>query len=200
MRSLLEYELDSRQMALAKRQACIELFRTSLSKYLRLNKILTRYEFRKIRLVMLNAILYSFKTALLSLDYRMNKISKHFFKIFVALMLLPFGSLCAQDVRTDHPQEYVVEKGDTLWDIAGFFLEDPWLWPEIWEVNEQVENPHLIFPGDILRLIYVDGQPRIVRDHGVVKLSPQIRVQTHNEYSLGRDKRIFHQKSRGDEG
>jgi len=99
-------------------------------------------------------------------------------------------------VKVNHPRQYTVQKGDTLWDIASLFLKDPWFWPEIWYQNPQIENPHLIFPGDILTLIYVDGMPRIVvgkpgqavqqrttvvsDDVGalpVVKLSPSIRSE-----------------------
>src|SRR5687768_6490976 len=61
-----------------------------------------------------------------------------------------------------HPDTYVVVRGDTLWDIASMFLRNPWLWPEIWQINQQVANPHLIFPGDILSLAYLDdGRPVI---------------------------------------
>jgi hypothetical protein len=75
------------------------------------------------------------------------------------------------------PDTYVVKKGDTLWDIAGVFLKYPWYWPEIWYVNPQVANPHWIYPGDVLRLIYVDGKPRItVGTAGEVRLSPQVRT------------------------
>lgn len=65
-------------------------------------------------------------------------------------------------VKQNHPVQYTVKKGDTLWDISSLFLKDPWYWPEIWQRNPQVENPHLIYPGDILTLIYVNGQPQIV--------------------------------------
>lgn len=84
-------------------------------------------------------------------------------------------------LRPDHPEEYVVKKGDTLWDISGRFLSKPWLWPELWEVNPQVENPHLIYPGDRLYLVYVDGQARLRRDPGVVKLSPEVRSKPLDE-------------------
>lgn len=80
-------------------------------------------------------------------------------------------------LNPNHPDKYVVVKGDTLWDISARFLKNPWQWPDIWHVNPQVKNPHLIYPGDILRLVYVDGKPRIILERGnVVKLSPTIRV------------------------
>jgi nucleoid-associated protein YgaU len=83
-------------------------------------------------------------------------------------------------LKPGHPNNYVVVKGDTLWDISGDFLNDPWKWPEIWQVNPQVSNPHLIYPGDVLSLVYVDGQPKImVKRGGTVKLSPQMRESEH---------------------
>ena len=75
------------------------------------------------------------------------------------------------------PNEYVVKVGDTLWDIAATFLKDPWFWPEIWYVNPEIVNPHLIYPGDVLGLVYLDGQPRITNLRGsAYRMSPQARV------------------------
>ncbi|HSN71307.1 MAG TPA: LysM domain-containing protein [Steroidobacteraceae bacterium] len=81
------------------------------------------------------------------------------------------------------PDRYVVQRGDTLWDISRVFLRDPWFWPEIWYVNPQVENPHLIYPGDVLTLVYVDGRPqiRLERGAGTERLSPRIREQPLDE-------------------
>ena len=102
-------------------------------------------------------------------------------KIFHLILVTMLASaVMAQDVsvRPDHPDEYVVVKGDTLWDISGKFLEKPWQWPSIWHANPQVENPHLIYPGDRLSLVYIDGQPRLMvnGDKRTVKLSPEVRA------------------------
>jgi len=76
-----------------------------------------------------------------------------------------------------HPDEYVVQVGDTLWDIAATFLKDPWYWPEIWYVNPDIVNPHLIYPGDVLGLVYIDGEPRITNVRAsTYRMSPQARV------------------------
>lgn len=75
------------------------------------------------------------------------------------------------------PEEYVVKEGDTLWDIASTFLKDPWYWPEVWYVNPQIQNPHLIYPGDVLALVMIDGEQRITTVRGsTYRLSPQARV------------------------
>jgi hypothetical protein len=81
-----------------------------------------------------------------------------------------------------HPDEYIVQVGDTLWDIAATFLRDPWYWPEVWYINPQVENPHLIYPGDVLALVYIDGQARITTVRGsTYRMSPQARVSPLSE-------------------
>lgn len=75
------------------------------------------------------------------------------------------------------PNQYTVQEGDTLWDIAATFLRDPWYWPEVWYVNPQVENPHLIYPGDVLALVMIDGQERITNVRAsTYRLSPEARI------------------------
>jgi LysM repeat protein len=64
-------------------------------------------------------------------------------------------------LAADAPDRYTVKQGDTLWDISQVFLRDPWFWPEIWYLNPQVQNPHLIYPGDVLALTSVEGQPQV---------------------------------------
>jgi len=114
-----------------------------------------------------------------------------FKKIYFLLVCLSVASISIADTVTlnpDHPDEYVVQKGDTLWDISAQFLEEPWLWPTIWEGNPQIENPHLIYPGDIISLTFQDGQPMLsVNASGMavngrdVKLSPVIRSDDRDD-------------------
>ena len=92
-------------------------------------------------------------------------------------------AVAAADVslRPDSPLIYVVKKGDTLWDISGHFLNDPWQWPELWYSNSQIKNPHRIYPGDRLRLVWVNGRPRLTREGDFFgssgKLEPRIREE-----------------------
>ena len=80
-------------------------------------------------------------------------------------------------LREPLPGQYVVKKGDTLWGISKYFLKDAWQWPELWYGNPQVKNPHLIYPGDVLSITWVDGKPRLVRNAqlSLERMSPQIR-------------------------
>jgi hypothetical protein len=102
-----------------------------------------------------------------------------------AALVVMAGYVSAQEniaLNPAHPETYIVQRGDTLWDISARFLEKPWYWPEIWQVNPQVENPHLIYPGDILNLVYVDGQPRVQLTRGPIgpagteRISPAVRT------------------------
>jgi hypothetical protein len=91
-------------------------------------------------------------------------------------------------IKPDYPDRYVVVKGDTLWDISSRFLNDPWLWPQVWQINPKIRNPHLIFPGDVIVLYYVDGKPYLTlegvagvvppKEIETVKLSPQVRYDS----------------------
>jgi len=79
------------------------------------------------------------------------------------LPLLFSASLWADtlQVRANHPDQYTVVKGDTLWDISGKFLQHPWQWPQLWRNNPHIENPHWIYPGDTLYFSYVNGEPTL---------------------------------------
>jgi len=85
----------------------------------------------------------------------------------------------AQLIRPDAPMNYTVKRGDTLWDIAAVFLKDPWFWPEIWQINPQVENPHLIYPGDVLSLAYgANGDARVmISQYSGARLQPRLRSE-----------------------
>lgn len=118
---------------------------------------------------------------------------------WMLVLLLGCQSVFAAEVavREDSPTRYTVLQGDTLWDIAGKFLEEPWLWPEVWQLNPQIENPDLIYPGDIIELAYENGAPVLRLSRGAqdatgerggsmataaadlptVRLSPQVRAE-----------------------
>jgi LysM repeat protein len=85
----------------------------------------------------------------------------------------------SQLLRPDAPMNYSVKRGDTLWDISAVFLKDPWFWPEIWQINPQVENPHLIYPGDVLSLaVGANGDAHVfVSQYGGARLTPRLRSE-----------------------
>jgi LysM repeat protein len=86
-------------------------------------------------------------------------------------------SVAAPEANPTAPMHYTVKRGDTLWGIATMYLKDPWLWPEVWIINPQVPNPHLIYPGDKLALAYGAGGRIQVRleEAGVARLDPRLR-------------------------
>jgi hypothetical protein len=84
----------------------------------------------------------------------------------------------ALTLNNDVPLNYVVQQGDTLWGISGVYLQEPWRWPELWETNPQIDNPHRIYPKDVLALRWEGGSPRLaLASRGGVKLSPSVRSQ-----------------------
>ncbi|MER2491152.1 LysM peptidoglycan-binding domain-containing protein [Catenovulum sediminis] len=116
----------------------------------------------------------------------MYKYLRYFILLAVFPACLSFADVLK--IRADAPQEYIVKKGDTLWDISALYLNTPWKWPQLWGMNPQIENPHLIYPGDLLALIYNEkGEPRLVvkseaSEHKtVIKLSPNKRIK-HKRY------------------
>ena len=101
--------------------------------------------------------------------------------ILLALMIISCSFVFADTLtlKSGHPDSYVVEKGDTLWDISEHFLNDPWRWPKLWGANPQIANPHLIYPGDRLTLVFIDGEPRlVVKPH--IRKSPEGRIMPKN--------------------
>ncbi|EMC8146449.1 LysM peptidoglycan-binding domain-containing protein [Vibrio cholerae] len=103
---------------------------------------------------------------------------------YIAYALLPFTLLSGQvtadeqtplALKPNAPTTYTVVKGDTLWDISALYLDSPWLWPRLWQVNPEIDNPHVIYPGDKLTLFWRDGQP-VLSLKPMRKLSPQVRV------------------------
>jgi len=102
------------------------------------------------------------------------------YKKIIALSI--FFSISANALEINNEKPYIVKKGDTLWDISEHFLKDPWEWTKIWKLNPEIENPNLIYPDDIIKLIYEDGKPKIIIEKTkIVKtlsLNDGIKVKT----------------------
>ena len=103
----------------------------------------------------------------------------------LAVLLVANGAVAQSNepltLNPDVPLTYTVQPGDTLWEISALFLRDPWRWEALWAGNPQVDNPHLIYPGDTLSLVWESGQPRLVRmEQGDIKLSPSMRASPLN--------------------
>lgn len=100
-------------------------------------------------------------------------------------MALSSQVMASVDIKENHPSSYTVQKGDSLWSISGKFLTHPWEWKKVWTANKQIKNPDLIYPGDKVRLIMVNGKPMLTTEGGsgmhatnarkTIRLSPGIR-------------------------
>ncbi|NWG76259.1 MAG: LysM peptidoglycan-binding domain-containing protein [Rubrivivax sp.] len=95
------------------------------------------------------------------------------------------------ELAPNAPDAYTVKRGDTLWGISSLFLRSPWRWPELWGMNlEQIRNPHLIYPGQVLVLERVDGRARlrlaqaVGGEPGTVKLSPRVREEALGDSAI----------------
>ena len=114
----------------------------------------------------------------------MKKVESKQFLTLISLcasILLGASPVYGQDrlLHNQYPDSYIVAEGDTLWNIAGQFLQDPQRWEEVWQPDPYLDNPSLIYPGDILRIGLVGGYPRILVQRGdrtEVRLGPEIRV------------------------
>jgi hypothetical protein len=101
--------------------------------------------------------------------------------IIIVFLVLTSGLTSAEVIKKDAPYNYIVKKGDSLWDIANMYLDSPWMWPQVWQTNSGIKNSDLIFPEDCIKLEYDNGKPKIyVSKRGkigrVIRLSPHVRV------------------------
>jgi hypothetical protein len=108
--------------------------------------------------------------------------------------VVPTAVIPEGELNPNAPSSYTVVRGDTLWDISGQFLNSAWLWPQIWDYNPQIQNPHLIYPGDEISMSYVNGRPSLTLSRNgqmvgsadgtmaagstAVRLSPRIRSES----------------------
>src|SRR5476649_2565727 len=114
-------------------------------------------------------------------------------RLVVAALFCGAAAVSAQPLnctfRADAPDQHLVAKGDTLWDISGKFLDKPWCWPQVWGMNrDEIHNPHWIYPGQIVYFDRVNGRLRLGTQlgattgdgpgaPGTLRLSPQLRSE-----------------------
>ncbi|MEO7494599.1 MAG: LysM peptidoglycan-binding domain-containing protein, partial [Massilia sp.] len=106
-----------------------------------------------------------------------------------SVLAAPASAACA--FKPNAPDQHLVVKRDTLWDISGTFLEHPWCWPEVWGLNkDQIRNPHWIYPGQIVYFDRTSGKLSLIPpgggagEPGTVRLSPQVRTEDMDRDAL----------------
>jgi hypothetical protein len=110
--------------------------------------------------------------------------------LILTLFACSFISLAEKlKINDDAPTTYIVKKGDTLWDISSVFLNQPWLWPKLWRLNPEIKNPHLIYPGDVISLIFDEnGEPQLLlkanKGKPSYKWSPKIRQKNKEDAAI----------------
>ncbi len=115
------------------------------------------------------------------------------YKLGISVLLAGLMSLTSYadelQLQKDAPSRYTVVKGDTLWDISGKFLKDPWKWPQIWGMNKaEIKNPHWIYPGDVVILDLSGKNPKLSLQRSgmsrTVKLSPSVRSTAMDDMGI----------------
>ncbi|MFV0665382.1 LysM peptidoglycan-binding domain-containing protein [Denitromonas sp.] len=102
--------------------------------------------------------------------------------IGVAALVQPVAVASPVELAQNAPDSHTVRKGDTLWGISGKFLREPWRWPEVWQLNkDQIRNPHLIYPGQVIFLDRSGPYLRLGRRVGDGKLQPQIYSEASDQ-------------------
>lgn len=111
-------------------------------------------------------------------------------RIIITLLSFSCLSLSAMagnniQLKNNYPDQYTVVKGDTLWGISGRFLQNPWQWPQVWDMNRsEIKNPHLIYPGDVIVIDTSSGSPRFRLLHETITLQPSAIEEPLNKKAI----------------